>query len=360
MGNNTREVLEKALEDMKTLRGNVSEYGGDASKLIKSVFEYVKAFKGWYLIRCASAPVPYAEDHRAFVFTQQMFAEAAVKGFAAKNGSDAGIFEIYEYPMYEENIFSMLMRHGIEKVCINRGANSIIISLDKLIDGVDANPFTECLDNLAFSGLNGTAEQNFMKKLNSAQLFYLADEKSGKPIRAPYNVDGEDMQAVYLFTDKVELSNQYPRTDKKIESKRAVRIFKENPSTLFVFNPAGANILIGQNTVSKCLALWDDFADVYIAVRHRVGDKETAIKYAKEIVKNKKVRDEYMQITTSDNVDYPQVNGIRTAAGYSAEMISDITDSESMEMTYAIMAIVFNAPRDNIKNDIASAKEQLS
>ena len=80
-----------------------------------------------------------------------------------------------------------------------------------------------------------------------------------------------------------------------------------------------------------CIELWESFTNVYIAVKHNVEDKDTAIKYAKEIVKSKKVCHEYMRCIALDEPDYPEENPIRSAAGYTAEMINDVTDRKCLE-----------------------------
>lgn len=273
------------------------------------------------------------------------------------------MLEVYEYPLYEENIFKFLKRHGIEKVCVNNGQNALTISLEKIGATAESNPFTAVVDQLVMTSHDEEqyqkAENSFTQKLSSCQLYYVTPEDGEYPALEPYYVDGLEQNVLLLFTDKTELNQQYPRIAGNIVCERAIQIFKRMKGTLFVINPASSNILVGKDSIDACIDIWDTFTNIFIAVKHHVGDKETAIKYTKEIVKNRNVCNEYLLCITSDDPDYPEENALRTVAGYTAEMISDITDSTSMEMTYAIMAAVFDAPRDSIKASMQQIKEKL-
>ena len=363
MGIMATKTLDEMLSEMKYARDHTSEYSGNMAQLINRILQVIRDFSDWYLIRSSIAPIPYVQGGRAFLFTTQALAQTAIHNIAEEQGIGESLLEVYEYPLYEGNIFSLLARHGVEKVCINKGQNALTIALDKFVKESDANPFTTAVDALVFTAANEelyqTAETTFNQKLSSCQLYY-ATRNGELPAVETYYVDGLEQDVFYLFTDPTELRYQYPRYGARIECKRAYQIFKSLPGAIFILNPMSSNIIIGEESVRSCIELWESFANVYIAVKHNIEDKDTAIKYAKEIVKNKKVCNEYMRCVALDEPDYPEENATRSAAGYTAEMINDVTDSTSMEMTYAILATVFDESHGTIKEAIAKAKEKLS
>lgn len=362
MENRVAKTLDEMLAEMKYARDHAAAYTGNMAEMINDILQSIRWYSNWYLLRSSIAPIPYVQSGRAFLFTNPALAQAALQNVAAEQGIGENLLEAYKYPLYEENIFSLLARHGVEKVCINKGQNALTIALDKFVNEPDANPFTTAVDALVFTASNEdryqAAEAVFNQKLSSCQLYYAT---CGEEIPAieQYYVDGLAQDVFYLFTDLTELRHQYPRNGAKVECKRAYQIFKSLPGAIFILNPMSSNIIIGEESVRACIELWESFTNVYIAVKHNVEDKDTAIKYAKEIVKSKKVCHEYMRCIALDEPGYPEENPIRSAAGYTAEMINDVTDSTSMEMTYAILAAVFDEPHDNVKAAIARAKEKL-
>lgn len=355
--------LEEALAELKYACDHAQEYSGKMQGIIDNVLEGIRNFKDWVLIRSSIAPIPYSYESKAFLFTSTEAANAALSRLEVEQGIGVHLLEVYEYPLYEENIFKFLKRHGIEKVCVNNGQNALTISLEKIGATAESNPFTAVVDQLVMTSHDEEqyqkAENSFTQKLSSCQLYYVTPEDGEYPALEPYYVDGLEQNVLLLFTDKTELNQQYPRIAGNIVCERAIQIFKRMKGTLFVINPASSNILVGKDSIDACIDIWDTFTNIFIAVKHHVGDKETAIKYTKEIVKNRNVCNEYLLCITSDDPDYPEENALRTVAGYTAEMISDITDSTSMEMTYAIMAAVFDAPRDSIKASMQQIKEKL-
>lgn len=355
--------LEEALAELKYARDHAQEYSGKMRDIIDNVLENIRNFKDWVLIRSSIAPIPYSFEGKAFLFTNTEAANTALSRLEAEQGIGAHLLEVYEYPLYEENIFKFLKRHGIEKVCINKGQNALTISLEKIGVTAESNPFTAVVDQLVLTSHDEEqyqeAENSFTQKLSSCQLYYMSPADVEYPVLEPYYVDGLEQNVLLLFTDKTELHQQYPRIAGNIICERAIQIFKKMKGTLFVINPASSNIFVGKDSIDACIDIWDTFTNIFISVKHHVGDKETAIKYAKEIVKNRKVCNEYLLCIASDDSDYPEENALRTVAGYTAEMISDITDSASMEMTYAIMAAVFETPRDTIKASMQQVKEKL-
>lgn len=355
--------LEEALAELKYARDHAQEYSGRMRDVIDNVLVGIRNFKDWVLLRSSIAPIPYSFENKAFLFTSTEAANTALSRLEAEHGIGVHLLEVYEYPLYEENIFKLLKRHGVEKVCINKGQNALTISLEKIGAVVESNPFTVVVDQLVLTSYDEEqyqeAENSFMQKLSSCQMYYVTPAENEYPVLEPYFVDGLEQNVLLLFTDKTELHQQYPQIAGNIACERAVQIFKKMKGTLFVINPASSNIFVGKDSIDTCIDIWDTFTNVFIAVKPHVEDKEIAIKYAKEIVKNRKVCNEYLLCVASDDPDYPEENALRTVAGYTAEMISDITDSTSMEMTYAIMATVFDTPRDVIKVSMQQQKERL-
>lgn len=356
-------TLVEALSELKYAREHSAEYSGRMQELIESVLRSVKNFKNWFLLRSTIAPIPYAFDNKAFLFTNSEMAHAALEDFRTEKGIGEHLLEIYEYPLYGENIFTLLKRHGIEKVCINKGKNALTISMEKIGVTADSNPFTAVVDKFVLDTYDDEkyqeAENAFTQKLSSCQLYYVSPEAGEHPLVEPYYIDGLEQNAIFLFTDKAELRQQYPLLAGNIVYERAIQIFKKNQGSLFVINPSSSNILVGENSIDACIEIWDTFSTVFITVKHHTGNKETAIKYAKAIVKNQRVCSEYLRCVAADDPDYPADNALRTMAGYTAEMINDISDSMSIEMTYAIMASVFDEPRDAIKDAIRIEKTKL-
>lgn len=355
--------LNQALLALRYARGGSSAPAENASMLIKNVITEIKRNKTWYLIRSAFAPIPYSVEDKAFLFTDKEIAEMAKNKLCQDAEMREGALEIYEYPLYEEDIFSLLARHGIKKICINMGQNSMTITLEKIVVGVPCNPFIRTLDSLVFTSHDekkyDAAETMFAKKLSTCRMYYVTREDSNIFIPEPYYIDGAKQNVIYLFTDKTELRQQYLRAHVDIRSERAIKIFKMAPGVQFVINPMSSNIFVGEKNIQTCINTWDSFTKVYITARHRLGNKEQALRLAKDISKNKAVCAEYLAVSMMDNPDYPQENPIRTAAGYTAEMISDITDSATFEITYAIMSCVFAESRDSIKEAAKKAKNNL-
>lgn len=362
MENRVAKTLDEMLAEMKYARDHASAYTGNMAEMINDILHSVQGYSNWYLLRSSIAPIPYVQNGRAFLFTNEELAQTAIHSIAGEQGIGENLFEVQKYPLYEENIFSLLARHSVEKICVNKGQNALTIALEKFVREGNANPFTTAVDALVFAASDEeqyeAAETVFNQKLSSCQLYY-ATRDAGLPIVEQYYMDGLAQEVFYLFTDSTELRHQYPRLETKVECRRAYQIFKSMPGAIFILNPMTSNIIIGEESIRACLDLWESFTNVLITVKHHVEDKDTAIKYAKEIVKSKKVCNEYLRCIALDEPDYPDENPVRSAAGYTAEMVNDVTDSTSMEMTYAILASVFDEPHDTVKEAITKAKEKL-
>ena len=127
MENRVAKTLDEMLAEMKYARDHAAAYTGNMAEMINDILQSIRWYSNWYLLRSSIAPIPYVQSGRAFLFTNPALAQAALQNVAAEQGIGENLLEAYKYPLYEENIFSLLARHGVEKVCINKGQNALTI-----------------------------------------------------------------------------------------------------------------------------------------------------------------------------------------------------------------------------------------
>lgn len=183
---------------LNDLLSAVKRYKSDEvpDSLLLSLIQEVLNRDVWYLFTLKAAIVPYIEDGKGFIFTDEKKAESGLYfgGYTAKQ-----VCEISVVDEFDENVFAMLIRYGCKEVVFNSGAdNEMKLNVEVFApdivnrEGIKANML---LSDLYIKALMRDEDDNSVVKTHQELIKELCAEKR-------HGIVFEDNY--YIFTDYAE------------------------------------------------------------------------------------------------------------------------------------------------------------
>lgn len=248
--------IEELLFMIQCVRSMQKQSQGWNNNILEELAMYlkkkIKEYICWYLIRSSISELPYVEGDKGFIFTDKQEAERFIFG---KKNTFVNL-ELYLYPIYEENLFSLLKRNGADWVSVNKGKDGLTLEIEQLID----SPFdiseeelalTQFLNRFVFS--KETDKENNIEELAALLMnagTYCALDKNGKIIAEKIRLGEEDFRVTFLFSDKYEYGNMYlPNRYEQVHL--GIETFLTNmEESLLIINPNGANVAVGMDLIA--------------------------------------------------------------------------------------------------------------
>lgn len=104
-----------SIHEAQTKSGTV-----DAEEVQQFIIQ-AKSLPNWYFLSCRGFNIPFIHEGKAYVFTDERFAERARLHYVRR----AFPVEVQKHPIYNGSVFEMLARYGTTTVSINKGASGL-------------------------------------------------------------------------------------------------------------------------------------------------------------------------------------------------------------------------------------------
>ena len=240
------------LEELLYLARTCQKQGRPVQRgLYSRLISFAAAHTDWYMLVTESNDLPFSQNGRAFLFTDETTAQNALQAYR-----DAGMhLRLETLDVCDESPFQRFARYGIEFASINKGGDSLVLKVhDAVGDYVRKNVqmnnlilrLTLAVDGNSREELDGISEQLRSEfAAPSTEFFYLMDESGIPALEEMVSGDGENQICMFLFTDRTEMSLVYPDSDakrSKIHLDKIAGAFQDAGN--LVVNPATAQFLI--------------------------------------------------------------------------------------------------------------------
>lgn len=327
--------VEEVLYLVRVMQCNFSHASPQHLSVIDGLVEKIKAFEGWYLLRFQTVPVPLILSGKAYIFTSFNVGEKALKKYKA-----AGYhLELYKYPLYDEDLFKMLARHGVQMVSVNKNGGGIALAMDSLSDG--ERHIEECELTAAAATFVAAcdaqderaaskAEENFAAAMRMATLFYVSTEDDDMPILEKTYSEGYEHNSFFVFSDRAELKKQYPRIAMVVREMEAGKLFSLLPGAEFILNPMTSNIIIGKSTVDTAIEYAAYYGRVFQETRKYRDSNAEATQAAKEIMRYDDIRNEFLAGLDDDGF-VPHIENPISVDGYTAQVLQKTMAKSSVD-----------------------------
>lgn len=332
--------LEELLFFIRTLQG---ADGGVDQVLIDQLISKAKGYDSWYIVNFKEFPVPFIRGGKAYMFTDEDAGKTAVERFE-KRGLPV---ELYRHPLYAEDIFERIIRYGAEGVSINRGGLGLILNADLFSSDIEwsGKELNLAIIELILSvneedEAQEKAEKVFSDALRMAELYYAAAQtnnpRNADPMIEKSYSEGREHDCVYVFSDRQELKEQYPRFSTIVKSMKAGKLFDNVHNVEFVLNPMSANIILGEGAIAEAIEYAAYYERVLQETKKLYEDTEQAEAVTRTIMEYDDIRMEFLSGLSHDGFEFP-TEGMVSVDGYTAEVLQKTAAQNHMD-AYAMLA----------------------
>ena len=184
------------------------------------------------------------------------------------------------------------------------------------------------------------AEKVFSDALRMAELYYAAAQtnnpRNADPMIEKSYSEGREHDCVYVFSDRQELKEQYPRFSTIVKSMKAGKLFDNVHNVEFVLNPMSANIILGEGAIAEAIEYAAYYERVLQETKKLYEDTEQAEAVTRTIMEYDDIRMEFLSGLSHDGFEFP-TEGMVSVDGYTAEVLQKTAAQNHMD-AYAMLA----------------------
>lgn len=284
-----------------------------------------KSLPNWYFLSCRGFNIPFIHEGKAYVFTNEQFAERARLHYARR----AFPVEVQKHPIYNGSVFEMFVRYGAKTVSINKGASGISMKVEMFAahEDTDGAALNRLVAEMTMKMLQGDergyeeAADGFSRAFCAASVLYFpSPNDSDMPKMEKGYIDGAEKDVFYVFSDSVEARMFYPSLRARFVRVYTKELLTRMPGAEFVMNPASSSILIGNDIRDEIEEYRSYRRRVQEEVETMVGPTGDVHALSEAILKYNDIRSEFVAGLNGDEFELPKSNCV-VVNGYTASML---------------------------------------